>query len=83
MTESAARKGLSFATLRMRLEAGWPVEEALETPPGGRPQKRDGHAKLTWEDAERIRSASGTNEQLGRQYGVSASVIARIRRGEG
>lgn len=38
-SEWSLRTGINKATINMRLRAGWSVEEALTTPPGGRNQR--------------------------------------------
>ena len=38
--EWSERTGINQATIRKRIESGWPVEEAISKPPGSRPSRR-------------------------------------------
>lgn len=46
----------------------------------GRGEKKKGKAKLTNEEAKEILNMDGTYSEIGKIYGVSASVIGRIKR---
>ena len=71
--------GTSVQTLKYRIKAGWPIEQALSIPPHGLKCK---DRALKSEDVKRIRKLYRTKEytykMLAEKYGVSIPTIARV-----
>jgi len=75
--------------LRDRLVAGWPPEEAISTPPGGRPTRRvrppgplrrprRRRARIPWDEVRRLVFEEGLSERdLAERYGATLDAILR------
>jgi hypothetical protein len=63
-----------------RIEAGWPVTEALTPPRRGRTHVRKRWA-LTPKQIAAIRASTGGCRDVAARYGICPSSVSRIRRG--
>lgn len=92
LTDAAQALGLTHSAISVRLKRGWSLERAMTTPRWHK--SKSGHvksgadhpmAKLTDAEVADIRQRLATGEKgahLAREFGVSRSMISRIKRGQ-
>jgi hypothetical protein len=79
--EWAEITGLAYAAIRSRLNLGWSHAEALGKIPHHRKPRKHPGRKLNEDQVRDIKASSVSGAELARTYGVSKSLISRIRNG--